>query len=47
MRKIRLEACKGQIIKGLTCEAKEFGFYFIGKEEPLKLSRENLIRFAF
>lgn len=47
MGKIRLEACKSQIIKGVMCEAKEFGFYFTGKEEPLKLSRENLVRFAF
>lgn len=44
---VRLEICKAQIIKGLICEAKEFGFYLKGKEEPLILSREYLIRFAF
>lgn len=44
---IRLEASKPQILKDLTSQAKEVGFYFKSKEERLTLSRQNLIRFAF
>lgn len=44
---IKLETHKGQVIKSLACEVKGFGFCFIDKEEPLPLSRENLIRFLF
>lgn len=44
---MRLEACKDQIIKGLTHQTEEFGFYFKGKEKALTLSRGHLIRFAF
>lgn len=47
MGEIRLEASKPQILKDLTSQAKEVGFYFKSKEERLTLSRQNLIRFAF
>ena len=47
MGEIRLEASKHQMLKDLTSHAKEVGFYFKSKEEPLTLSRQNLIRFAF
>lgn len=28
---MRLETCRGQVIKGLACEVKGFGFYFIDR----------------
>lgn len=43
---MRLETCKGQVIKGLACEVKGFGFYFIDKEKPLTLSRGKLIKIS-